>query len=137
MAFAALAGLSGLGQSAQGFTGALGDIFGGSTAIKGTGTKAGTVTEQLEIDEAGVQKILSDILGSEQGLANIFSEEQVSGLFSSSVSKQAAGDLLTNLAGEIAKLTAKKTTTTDLETTEGQKTEEAGLLKTVGSLFGF
>lgn len=139
MAFEALAAAG--GSDPQKITGALGDIFGSSSEIStsGSGTVAGTVTEQLEIDEAGIQKILQDILGSEQGLANIFSEEQMSGLFSSTVSKQAAGDLLANLAGEIAKLTAKKVQTTDTTktSTDTQKDEEAGLLKTIGGFFGF
>ena len=85
---------------------------------RGSGTEKGTVTRQLEIEEEGVQKILQDILGSEQGLASIFSEESVAGLFDTTVSKQAAGDLLANLAGEIAKLQAKEVETRDIKTTQ-------------------
>ena len=88
------------------------------------GTEKGTITKQLEIEEEGVQKIIADILGSEQGLASIFSEENVSGLFDTTVAKQASGDLLANLAGEIAKLQAKEVETRDLVTTGTTKSRK-------------
>lgn len=132
--------LSGAG-GAQGITGALGDIFGTSASSKGSGTTHGTssgtsntvgtaeetgtkkgkgrTTEGLQIDGAGINKILQDMLGSQQGLASIFSNEKVSGLYGSTVATQASGNLLANLAGEIAKLTAKKVSETDNEETSG------------------
>ncbi len=122
-----------LGSAAADFTSALGDVFGtsgtssgsgtGSSSSKTLATEAGSFVEQLEISEEGILKILNDILGSEQGLANVFSEENVAGIFNSTVSKQAAGDLITNLAGELAKLTAKKTQSSIKDTassTEGE-----------------
>lgn len=107
-------------------TGALGDLFGqqsGQEEIKtGTEVKAGTVTEGLDISDEGVSKIISDLLSSEQGLASIFSEENVAGIYDSSVAKQASGDLMANIAGEIAKLKAKKVTTTDESTETAEET---------------
>lgn len=126
-------GIGGIGGVIPGISETL---FGasGSSEIARLLTKSGTVTEQLDIDEAGVQKILQDILGSEQGLAAIFSGEQASGLFGSTVAAQASGDLLAKLAGEIAKLTAKKVTTTDLkeEDVSTSETEKPGLLQRGG-----
>jgi len=81
---------------------------------------------QLEIDEEGVEKILADILGSEQGLASIFAKENVAGIFDSSVAAQASGDLIANLAGEIAKLQAKKVETRDITTTGTNRSKEGG-----------
>jgi len=125
-------GVSGFGGGVSDITSALGAIFGTSASQTQTAGVKGTVTEQLEIDEAGVEKILQDILGGAQGLAPIFSEEQVAGIFGGSVAAQASGNLLANLAGEIAKLTAKKTTATDTTTTTKQKSGTGGLL---GQLF--
>lgn len=96
----------------------------GSSTSKATGSQSGTNIEQLDISAEGVQKILQDILGGSQGLAAIFSEDNVAGLYNSSVSKQASGDLLSKLAGEIAKLTAKKITTQDVTTEQDQKTNQ-------------
>ena len=91
-----------------------------------SGTEKGTISRQLEIEEEGVQKILADILGSEQGLASIFSKENVAGIFDSSVAAQASGDLIANLAGEIAKLQAKDVETRDLATTGTTKSKNKG-----------
>lgn len=71
-----------------------------------------TQTERLQIDEAGIQKIIDDVLGGAGGLADIFAGEQTAGVFDSSVAAQAAGDLAANLVGEIAKLTATRETRT-------------------------
>ena len=126
------AGVSGIGGGIASGFGALETLFGSSTSSSQSGTTKGTVTEQLEIDEEGIQKILQDILGGTQGLASIFSEEQVAGLYSGSVAAQASGDLLTKLAGEIAKLTAKKTQTADTTTTSKTEGGSDGLLGKIG-----
>lgn len=132
---------------AQGITGALVNIFGKSSTTRGnvseTGSKAakGKTTEQLQIDEVGIQKLLQDILGSQQGLASVFTPEKVSGLYGSTVSAQASGNLMANLAGEIAKLTAKKVATTEEEATSTtkqkskQKEGSDGLLGQIKGLF--
>lgn len=127
-------GAQNFGAAAGGFSdliGGLTSLFGTSTSQNQSGTTKGTVTEQLEIDEEGVQKILQDILGGTQGLAPIFSEEQVAGIYGGTTAAQASGNLLANLAGEIAKLTAKKTATTDSTTTTKVKGGSGGLLKQI------
>jgi len=129
MAFEAFANF---GNGAKGVTGSLIDIFGSSQSQSGTqsGTSSGTTTEQLAIDPAGVNKIIQDILSSKDGLASIFSEEQLTGLYNSTGAKSATGNLLANLAGEIAKLTAKKTTSNNStqKTTTDANTSSGGLL---------
>lgn len=87
-------------------------------------TLTGGTTEQLQIDDIAVQKIIQDVLGGADGLASIFAGEQNAGVFNSSVSAQAAGDLATRLAGEIAKLTAKRVTTKDEEELQQKRTRQ-------------
>jgi len=75
------------------------------------GTKSGTQTSQLVLDQAAVAKMIEDVLGSESGLSDIFSKDSASGLYGSTAATQASGDLVTNLIGELAKLTGKTTQT--------------------------
>lgn len=114
-----------------------------------TGTKTGAESRYLDIDEAGVERIVQELLSGTGGLAEVFSGEQASGLYSSSVAAQESGDLIAKVAGEIAKLTAKEVTefdtkeeaaktgqdvTTSKQTKSSQtQTESGGLL---GGLFG-
>jgi hypothetical protein len=123
-----MADVGDIGEAAGGFgqgLAGLGDfgttLFGQDTEVSGSGT----TRQRLNIDEAGVLRLVEGILGGTQGLASIFSEEQVAGLFDSSVAAQASGDLLAKVAGEVAKLKAEQITTT----TETQTTEEEGLIE--------
>ncbi len=85
-------------------------------------TTAGTRTSssQLKLEQPAIDRIIEDVLSGPQGLANIFQGEQTAGIFGSSVSAQAAGDLTAKLVGEIARITGETVTrdTTD-ETTRG------------------
>lgn len=85
---------------------------------------------RLEIDDAAIEKIISDVLSGPEGLASIFAGEQTSGIFNSSVAAQAAGDLATKLIGEIAKLRAEEVSTLDKS---GAKTTN---IKTTGKSSG-
>jgi hypothetical protein len=126
---------SGLGD----ITGALGDIFGstGSTLTEGTQKGKTKTTEQLLVDEEAINKLVADMLSGTGGLADIFSEENVAGVFGSSVGAQASGDLLSKVAGEIAKLTSVKEVKgeSDVTTTEKETTEDGGLIGAIGGLF--
>lgn len=102
-----------------------------------TRTKGGTTTtERLKIDREGIDAIIADLLGGTQGLASIFSDEQVSGLFSSSVAAQASGDLISQIAGELAKLTGVKETKEDIDITESIDIKEESETGGTGGLFG-
>ena len=89
-------------------------------------------SEQLEIDEEGVNKIMQDLLGGTQGLASIFSAEQASGIFNSSVASTQASEFAANVVGEIAKLQAKRVTTGTSMTTSDTKGEEGNSGTTFG-----
>lgn len=127
----------------------------GSGTTKGTVSKKGTtkVTERLDISDVGIQSFIDDILSGNQGLKDIFSEEQAAGIFSSSVSAQASGNLLAQIAGQLAQLTGKKvreeevdvTDTKDIVTTSTSESSGSGgviggiegTVKKIGSIFGF
>ena len=115
-------------------------VFGGGGNVSGDSATKGTstTTQQLELDQEGIDKIIADVLGGADGLASIFAGEQSAGIFNSSVSAQAAGDLATKLAGEIAKITAKTSSTTeqDEETKTKTESEEEGIFDTLGKGFG-
>ena len=111
-------------------------VFGGGSNVDGESSTRGTSTtsQQLEIDQEGIDKIIADVLGGADGLASIFAGEQNAGIFNSSTSAQAAGDLATKLAGEIAKITAKTTSTTDQEedTDTKSRSDEDSLFDSLG-----
>jgi len=134
-------------------TGAIGDIFGTTQGVSGTtagtedvtGTTRAVQRERLKIDDVAIQKIIEDVLGGAEGLADIFAGEQTAGIFDSSVAAEAAGDLAAKLAGEIAKLTAEKETVRDVteeqrRVTTGktkQEKEDEGIISGIGDFFGF
>lgn len=98
-------------------------IFGKDVA--GTEQTEGTTRETFKVDEAGVLKYIEDILSGTGGLADIFAAEGEAGIYESSVAKSGTEDLLTKIAGEIAKLTGTKVTETEGTATKAQ--EEEGL----------
>lgn len=89
-------------------------VFGSGTEEEGSSVTKGisTTKQKTEIDQAGIDKIIQDVLGGAGGLAEIFAGEQSSGIFNSTVAAQAAGDLASKLTGEIAKLQAETSSTT-------------------------
>ena len=48
----------------------------------------GTQTSQKKLDQAAIDKIISDVLGSDQGLAALAQGENVSGAFGTTVKTQ-------------------------------------------------
>lgn len=107
--------------------------FGGSTEVSRedkkrteseTGTTSGLRTEQLQLDQKAVEKIIGDVLGSESGLASVFGGEQGVGIYNSSTAAQASGDLVTNLVGELAKITGKNVITDEEETKRDFRADE-------------
>ena len=91
-------------------------------------TGSGTQKTKLNIDKAGLDAIIQDILGSEQGLAQLVQGQSTAGLYGSSTNTLMAQEFVTNIAGELAKLTAESVTTKDEKSTK--KSASAGL-KTV------
>lgn len=80
--------------------------------------------ERLQIDETGITKMITDVLESNQGLAQIFSGEQTAGVFNSTVATQQAGELAARIAGELAKVTGERIITED-ESQESETSREA------------
>ena len=126
-------------------TGALGDLFGTSQSGKQSASESGTskTTEKYTFSQDALDKIIKDVLSSEGGLADIFNEENISGLYDSTVAKDATGNLVAKIIGEVAKLQATKTTDTVSKTKSSGKTKAGsdglldGVLGSVGKVFGF
>lgn len=102
----------------------------GADASKTAMTESGTQTSRTVIDQSAVNKIMQDVLGSDQGLASLASGENVAGLTGTSVKTMLASELVTNLVGEIAKLTATNVTEFDKRNDTSTKKASGGL-KTV------
>ena len=114
----------------------------GTQATSARADVSGVGTKQLQLDPAAIQQIIKDILGADNGLASIFNAENQAGIFDSSVAQQAAGDLVSNIVGELAKITGKEVVTEDQSQQQSSLTEEerrsnslvsnSGLLKESG-----
>jgi hypothetical protein len=92
-------------------TGIAGGIVGAVLPTSSTTTSSGTSTAKLDLSQEGYDKIIKDILSSDAGLAALATGENLSGGYGSSVKAQLAQDLVLNIAGEMAKLTAPTTQT--------------------------
>lgn len=87
-----------------GVAGAAVDIFGATQDSGGTSVKS------RKISQAGYDKIVYDILSSDQGLAALAGGENGAGLYGSSTKGLMAQDLTAKLAGELALLQSEETT---------------------------
>ena len=131
--------------AASDVVGIFGDLFGTSQSTSGSGTTKSSATsrteEQLELDTVAIQRIIEEVLGGTQGLAQIFSSEQQAGIFDSSVAAQASGNIAAQIVGELAKLTGKRVSVSEQEGTQEQtstqKAEDDGILSGIGDFFGF
>jgi hypothetical protein len=113
-------GLFGDDGEQSGNVDSLGKLISDSTA-----SLSGENRKSLEISDVAINKIVADILSGPDGLAAIFGGEQNAGIFNSSVSAQAAGDLTANIVGEIAKLRAVEVETQEQTETKSEvQTEE-------------
>ena len=99
-----------------------GGISSGSQSMSGSGTQ----TSKLVLDQAGYEKIIQDILGSESGLASLAQGQNMAGLYGSSTNTLLSQKFVTDLAGELAKLTAETTTTKTEESQTKSKQKSLG-----------
>jgi hypothetical protein len=76
----------------------------------------GTVKSKKNISQEGINKIIYDILASDQGLASLGGIENASGGFKSSTKSLLSQDLIAKITGEIANLTAETVQTNDTQT---------------------
>jgi hypothetical protein len=77
--------------------------------------QSGTVTTKKDISQAGINKLIYDVLSSDQGLAALSGAETASGGYKSSSKSLLSQDLITKIVGEIANVTASTTQTTDMD----------------------
>jgi hypothetical protein len=75
-----------------------------------TANSSGTSKTKLNLDQAGFDKIVQDILGAEQGLASMVQGQGTAGMYGSSTNTLLTQKFVTDIAGELAKLTAEQVT---------------------------
>lgn len=102
----------------------MGDSVFGFSSERASDTN--TSKKYLDLSPEGYNKIIQDILSSDAGLAALATGENLSGGYGSSVKAQLAQDLVLNIAGEMAKLTAPT-----IEQGKSVKKKSGGGLKTV------
>lgn len=90
--------------------------YAGSTA----GTEAsGSYVKKKDIDPAGINKLIYDVLSSDQGLAALAGGENAAGGTKSSTKGLLAQDLIAKVVGELANVTATETKTDTSSTKKG------------------
>lgn len=87
----------------------------GLTGSFGTNSssESGTQTTQKVLSQEGIDKIIYDIMSSDQGLAALANAENASGGYRSSSKTLLAQDLIAKIAGEIANVTAPEVVTSN------------------------
>jgi len=120
-------GQQGALESLFGSSGSVNENMSGVTNSSGSSTETGVSSSRLQIDEAGVNKTIQDILKDPSlGLANIVGQDRMAGLYGSSSAAFATNDLLDKIAGTIAQLTATKVETySKTGTQQATQTQEA------------
>lgn len=99
-----------------------GGVQSGSQSMSGSGTQ----TSKLNITQEGFDKIVQDIMGSEQGLAQLLQGQSVAGLYGASTNTLLAQDFVSSLAGELAKVTAENVTTKEEQSQTKSKQKSLG-----------
>jgi hypothetical protein len=87
-------------------------VIAGGTTYAGTnqqGDSAGSYTKKKSIDPAGINKLIYDVLSSDQGLAALAGGENAAGGTKSSTKGLLAQDLIAKVVGELANVTATET----------------------------
>jgi len=92
----------------------------GSSSSNSTGKSK--TTQQRSISAEAMNKIMSGMLGSEQGLASLATGENVAGGYGSTTKTQLSQDFLVKVAGELALLTAA--TVTEQDTAQNQESKQ-------------
>lgn len=111
---------SSLGNVAGNFVGdTLGSIT-GQRGITDINTR-GTNTQKKVLSQDAINKLIYDVLSSDQGLSALASGENISGGFNSSTKGLMAQDLVTKLVGELANVTAETVATNSSHQSETKK----------------
>lgn len=99
-----------------------------NTAMQNNYELTGTKKSKVNLSQEGMNKIIYDILSSDQGLAALATGEGQSGGFGSTTKALLAQDLVVKIAGELGKLTAETVQTGD----ETKTTKEGRALSKIG-----
>lgn len=119
------------------------------TTSGGTQTTSGgdtTTTDRLDISKEGIDALLRDLMEDDStGFARVASGQKIAGLYNTTSRNMLLNDLLTRSAGQVAKLTAPKVSTTtrtpqvtvkDPTTTTSVTNTDEKVTKTPGILGG-
>jgi hypothetical protein len=89
---------------------------------------SGTSTSQKKLSQEGINKLIYDVLSSDQGLAALGGVENASGGFKSSTKSLLSQDLVAKIVGELANVTAPtvKTENTQENTSKDSFNAKAG-----------
>lgn len=123
----ALAGLGSIFSSAlPAIGGIVGSVLPGFIGSQNqTQNQSGTQRQYKDLSPEAMQKLVSDILGSEQGLAATAQGQSAAGLYGSSTNALLTQKLVTDTAGMLANLTAPTVTETS------QRTEQKSRKKSI------
>lgn len=98
----------------------------GTKKDKSTSTTTGTKTSQLQLDEEAITHIIQQTLSGANGLAGVFNKDNAAGIYNSTASANAAGDLVSKLVGELATITGKTVENVDTTTKTVGRTDTSG-----------
>jgi hypothetical protein len=84
----------------------------------------GTVTKKRSLSQEAIDKMIYDVMSSDQGLASLSSGQNLAGGYDSSTRTLQAQDFMTKLIGELAIVTAEETQTTDMVSETEKSTKE-------------
>lgn len=98
----------------------------GNSTGSGTASSSGTKTTSTKkvLSAEAMDKIMRDILGSEQGMAALATGESAAGLSGTTVKTQLAQDFMVKLAGELGALTAENVSTEVMNTKQEQTQQQ-------------
>lgn len=97
---------------------AVADIGGSYLGTQSTTDQSGSYVKKKNIDPAGINKLIYDVLSSDQGLAALAGGENAAGGTKSTTKGLLAQDLIAKVVGELANVTA---TETKVDTSTGKK----------------
>jgi hypothetical protein len=91
-------------------------------------SQRGTISKKRNLSQEAIDKMIYDVMSSDQGLASLASGQNLAGGHSSSSKTLMAQDFMTKLIGELAIATADEVQTTDMVSETEKSTKEGRAL---------
>jgi len=88
-----------------------------------TAASSGTSSTRRVLSQEAIEKLIYDVLSSDQGLANLATGENMTGAAKTSSKSLMAQDFATKLIGELATVTAEQVTEQEQQSTQTTKTK--------------